>query len=397
MPWKECRGQLVVATVILLTTFISYTSQIFVIWPFLGGASLHTLFILIPLNVFVIMIYLNYALVCLTDPGTVPVNWIPDSQTHMEVKRSTHEPRYCRTCDGYKPPRTHHCRSCGRCILKMDHHCPWINNCVGFANYGHFIRFIVYVIVSAIYLFILLSCRLAQVIREMDSHGTHPSPTEATFLSINLLLSAAAIVTVGILSGYHTYCLTTNTTTIEGWEKGTALTIKSLGRIRRVKYPYNLGLYNNLCAVLGPQPLLWFWPQRMVGDGLYFPVTTKYLEDAGDPEKDGMTDAVHDEHAIHGDGIQDIDQHEHRAEDDYCAEEEGSDYRLSRYSSQTLRGTPSDCKRVSIAAPPRVRTRNSRGSNLRADGVMPATPASVRTFASASTLVDTKLPKDALP
>lgn len=29
------------------------------------------------------------------------------------------------------------------------------------------------------------------------------------------------------MSGYHVYCLTTNTTTIEGWEKGTALTMKS--------------------------------------------------------------------------------------------------------------------------------------------------------------------------
>lgn len=193
---------------------------------------------------------------------------MPHSQMHMEVKRSTHEPRYCRTCNGYKPPRTHHCRSCGRCVLKMDHHCPWINNCVGFANYGHFIRFIVYVIISAIYLFTLLSCRLAQIIREMNAHvstqrlrfykqtqltyptltqNVHPSPTEATFLAVNLLLSAAAIVTVGILSGYHTYCLTTNTTTIEGWEKGTALTIKSLGRIRRVK---TRDFFHKVCGLM---------------------------------------------------------------------------------------------------------------------------------------------------
>lgn len=131
----------------------------------------------------------------------------------------------------------------------------------------------------------------------------------------------------------------------------------------------------------------------MVGDGLYFPVTAKNLEDAGDPEKDGMTDAVDEAHAIQDD---ENDHHAHMAEDEYYGEEGESSYRLSRYSSQTLRGTPSDGKRVSIAAPPRVRTRNSRGSNLRADGTMPATPASVRTFASASTLVDAKLPKDAL-
>lgn len=92
---------------------------------------------------------------------------MPDPKAAMEVKRSTHAPRFCKTCKNYKPPRTHHCSSCQKCVLKMDHHCPYINNCVGFANYGHFIRFIVYVDVSCIYLFIMLSCRLAQIIRNM--------------------------------------------------------------------------------------------------------------------------------------------------------------------------------------------------------------------------------------
>lgn len=179
----------------------------------------------------------------------------------MEVKRSTHAPRFCKTCNNYKPPRAHHCRQCGRCVLKMDHHCPWINNCVGFANYGHFIRFITYVQISSIYLFVLLCCRLARVVSDLKNivsasksffwggggmddaadvgcnmvpKGVHPSALEAAFLAINLVLTAAAMITVGILSGYHVYCLTTNTTTIEGWEKGTTLTIQSLGRIRKV-------------------------------------------------------------------------------------------------------------------------------------------------------------------
>lgn len=30
--------------------------------------------------------------------------------------------RFCKKCQAYKPPRTHHCRRCGRCILRMDHH-----------------------------------------------------------------------------------------------------------------------------------------------------------------------------------------------------------------------------------------------------------------------------------
>lgn len=34
----------------------------------------------------------------------------------------------------------------------------------------------------------------------------------------------------------------------------------------------NLGTYRNIQSVLGPNPLLWLWPQSMRSDGLSFPV-----------------------------------------------------------------------------------------------------------------------------
>jgi hypothetical protein len=34
----------------------------------------------------------------------------------------------------------------------------------------------------------------------------------------------------------------------------------------------NIGAFRNVQAVLGPNPLLWLWPQEMQGDGLSFPV-----------------------------------------------------------------------------------------------------------------------------
>jgi hypothetical protein len=47
-------------------------------------------------------------------------------------------------------------------------------------------------------------------------------------------MSTVVLITVGILTCYHTYCITTNTTTIEGWEKGRSLTIKGMGKIQNV-------------------------------------------------------------------------------------------------------------------------------------------------------------------
>ena len=129
------------------------------------------------------MLYWNYYLTVSTDPGRVPKLWVsctiylkslafqplsafsfhkqPNFQADegYEVKRLSGSPRYCRMCDAYKPPRSHHCRQCKRCVLRMDHHCPWVNNCVGHYNYGHFIRFLFFVDVACSYHFLMITRR----------------------------------------------------------------------------------------------------------------------------------------------------------------------------------------------------------------------------------------------
>ncbi|KAI8362659.1 DHHC palmitoyltransferase-domain-containing protein [Blakeslea trispora] len=292
--WKSIKGPLTVLFVVFVIVFICSTSQIFVLWPFFGLSSLRSKLMLASLNFSVAMIFINYYLTCATNPGIVPQHWLPRQQAYIEVKKSTHAPRFCRTCDNHKPPRTHHCSTCHRCVLKMDHHCPWVNNCIGFANYGHYFRLIIYVDISVIYLFVLLCYRLAYMIQEISNTSHHPILTEVIFLSVNMVLVAIIMIAVGILTGYHLYCITSNTTTIEGWEKGRSLTIKGMGKIQNVKYPYHQGIFKNIQSVLGKCPLFWLVPQPMKGDGLDFPLNTKNISecDALDEKDFSSADAL---------------------------------------------------------------------------------------------------------
>ncbi|KAI8973479.1 zf-DHHC-domain-containing protein, partial [Mycotypha africana] len=262
-------GCLTIASVTIIVLFTAFTSQFFVIWPYIGPINTRSIIITLSLNSFLLMIVINYFLTCTTDPGRVPNNWMPRQQAYIEVKKSTHTPRFCRTCKNFKPPRSHHCSRCGRCVLKMDHHCPWVNNCIGFANYGHFIRLLIYINISAVYIFTLLACRLAQLTR---SSQFQLDITEIVFMSINLMITASAILGVGALSCYHIFYISTNTTTIEAWEKGRSLTIKRMESVKNIKYPYNRGIYKNLTAVLGKRPIFWLIPQPTTGNGFEFSI-----------------------------------------------------------------------------------------------------------------------------
>ena len=90
-------GHLVVALTLSLICFISYSSQIFVIWPWYGGVlSMELLTLLMPfkcalfiilladavrqltclVSILVAMLLWNYYLCVVTDPGRVPSSWV---------------------------------------------------------------------------------------------------------------------------------------------------------------------------------------------------------------------------------------------------------------------------------------------------------------------------------
>ncbi|KAI7903905.1 DHHC palmitoyltransferase-domain-containing protein [Cokeromyces recurvatus] len=271
-------GKIFVIGVSILISFIAYSSQLILFLPAYGGWNLKSLIRLLPLNALVMMVFYNYYLAVVTDPGKIPTGWEPPSSLVI-FKEIPSEgitgPRYCKSCQVYKPPRSHHCRYCRRCVLKMDHHCPWINNCVGHANYGHFMRFIIFADLACLYVILLLVGRVRAIMDAIRHFQFDAEPTtiEIIFMVLNFVFAFIVLFCVGILTGYQLYCLSKNQTNIEAWERGKVEDLIRRGKISPVNYPFDVGFYRNIREVLGSNPLLWLWPQKMQGDGLTFPMT----------------------------------------------------------------------------------------------------------------------------
>ncbi|GAA5905286.1 DHHC family palmitoyltransferase [Sporobolomyces salmoneus] len=269
-------GRFWVGGTVLLISFIGFTSQLFVILPSFphhkGLRDTELWKLLGPFNVLLFLLYWNYALTVRTNPGNVPSHWEPNWKEmelgQTEVKKLTGTARFCRTCQAYKPPRTHHCRQCKTCILKMDHHCPWVNNCVGHFNQGHFVRFLFYVDLACSYHLWMITRRAFGI----TAFQRHPTTFQIIILLLNYVACVPVLLIVGVFSLFHFWNVLMNSTTIEGWEKDKVASLKRRGKIRQYRYPYHLGYLENVQAVLGKNVFMWWLPQGMEGDGKSFRV-----------------------------------------------------------------------------------------------------------------------------
>ncbi|QRV94739.1 DHHC palmitoyltransferase [Ceratobasidium sp. AG-Ba] len=117
----------------------------------------------------------------------------------------------------------------------------------------------------------MISVRVWQAMT-VNGYFADPSTGELVFMILNYAACVPVILLVGGFSIYHFYCVASNQTTIEGWEKDKVATLIRRGKIRELKFPYHLGMWPNIRAILGERPWLWCWPQRMRGSGLSFPV-----------------------------------------------------------------------------------------------------------------------------
>lgn len=225
------------------------------------------------------MIVFSYLRACLTNPGRIPskadgdMTWeyrtmnmrTDNSISSMlglglnEVKQ-TGERRHCKWCAKYKPDRTHHCRVCRTCVLKMDHHCPWIGNCVGFHNHKYFFLTLFY---STLATNLIIWTMLDSVQTSVDT--TVPFSTMFALIFGETLAGFLALV-VTVFFIFHIWLMLRAMTTIEFCEK-------SMKRNWDTSV-YNRGIYGNICAVLGDNPLLWLLPlSPPSGDGINFSQT----------------------------------------------------------------------------------------------------------------------------
>ncbi|XP_022767567.1 probable protein S-acyltransferase 16 isoform X4 [Durio zibethinus] len=179
----------------------------------------------------------NYGFAIFADPGRVPSSFMPDIEDSKvpihEIKRKGGDLRYCQKCSHFKPPRAHHCRVCKRCILRM----------------------------------VLLVGSLTN-----DSQNDEQQSADSYRIAyvISGLLLVPLSVALSVLLGWHVYLILQNKTTIEYHEGVRAMWLAEKGG-NVYKHPYDLGAYENITTILGPNIFCWICPTwRHIGNGLRF-------------------------------------------------------------------------------------------------------------------------------
>jgi hypothetical protein len=273
--WKAAPVGFVVG--VMLTVFFTYVSahisprlrpeiEADALLPLFAGSS----GVWLELGVFmglVGMLLINFAAAVMTDPGGVPQSkkweWPSayenqESQVSGDVQETKRDGqrRKCTKCFLLKPDRSHHCRVCDRCVLKMDHHCPWIANCVGYRNYKYFFLLVWYSALTCWWTFLTMGPTIARLMT--DAEAAAETPFVALFF---LLFSEALVLFLGILTTgfgtFHIFLIASARTTIEYCEKQ-SFALRSV---------YDVGVFGNLRAALGSNPLLWGLPLALPVDG----------------------------------------------------------------------------------------------------------------------------------
>eukprot|EP01080_Neovahlkampfia_damariscottae_P003926 gene3926-7137_t len=232
-----------------------------------------------------IMYYLNFLLmtceyylvistyykIVSTSPGYVPKDWLgqineEETETILNIEK-THtdgSSRVCDQCSMLKPPRAHHSNMLKKCVLRMDHYCVWVSNCVGCMNHKYFFLFLFYLMFVAFQWYFYVGISFIKYYLYRDSFYI------LTFFMIfffSVFIFPLTMV-VTLFVGWQFYLIYTNQTSVE-YHKNSLLMIKfrRAGKIKEFKNIYDIGMYENICQVLGSNPKYWLLPTKPEMDG----------------------------------------------------------------------------------------------------------------------------------
>ncbi|XP_041671381.1 palmitoyltransferase ZDHHC6 isoform X1 [Cheilinus undulatus] len=271
-------GPVIALSVIAICSTMAIMDSIIWYWPLdTTGGSINFIMLL---NWTVLILY-NYFNAMFVGPGYIPLGWKPENQ------QDTQYLQYCRVCQGYKAPRSHHCRKCNRCVMKMDHHCPWINNCCGHLNHAYFTSFLLLAPLGCTHAAIIFIMTMYTQLYERISFGWSTVKIDmsavrqfqplmpfsvpafaATLFALGLALGTT--IAVGMLFVIQMKVIIRNKTSIESW-----IEEKAKDRIQHYQtgeefiFPYDLGSrWLNFKQVFT-------WSGTPKGDGIEWPVHPK--------------------------------------------------------------------------------------------------------------------------
>jgi len=274
-----------VCFIILLVSWLYSTFTFHILMPLMadGSQGNRPKIIFGVYNTMFGLMVLSFLQVVRTDPGQIPASWVvqpgdadleaAESGSLLNRKKTTERKstggrRICRKSrpNVYKPDRAHFCRISERCVLRMDHFCPWINNCVGFYNQKYFVLFVAYNCFMTWFMLVFMANDFGKIMAKLDDLSFDLADRNFQIVLAMLLLSLLCLGLTGFFL-FHCYLVACNYTTIEFLEKRTLNPDPT--HVNR----YHVGIFRNIQAVMGKNPLEWPFPIRwhVDGNGLEFP------------------------------------------------------------------------------------------------------------------------------
>jgi palmitoyltransferase len=121
----------------------------------------------------------------------------------------------------------------------------------------------------------VLFCKLPTTIIVLMVYGF-------SFQVISAFLLIPLSIALGVLLGWHIYLILQNKTTIEYHEGVRAMWLAEKGG-QVYKHPYDIGAYENLTLILGPNILSWLCPtSRHIGSGVRFRTAFDSIPDSSE-------------------------------------------------------------------------------------------------------------------